>query len=191
MTSYDYYTDYTLLEKGNCWRVIHAKCKEYMVAKGNEQAKELFAQIVEDALRNNNRWNQLLSAENKRRLNNCAKFFVVEVQKSLGKKIFEACAKKVSRMNEDEVAKVIDKIGDVEELYEQTAAGFKRNFSSIVRIYSNLFIYTYLDDGQDEVFEMLVLLPAKLLKAVSDELLDTWDYSLSVRNGKLVVYDHD
>lgn len=191
MTSNEYYTDYTLLEKGNCWRVIHAKCKEYMVAEGNKQAEDLYAQLVEAALNKNMRWNTKLTAEDKNRLNNCAKFFVIEVQKALGLKIFDVCAKKVSRMNEDEVAEVIDKIGDVKALYEQTVTSFKRRFGSIVRIYANLFMFTYLERGQNEVFEMLAQLPKELLKAVSNELLDTWDYSLSVRDGKLVVYDHD
>ena len=191
MTSYKYYTDCTLLERGNCWRVIHPKCERYMLEKGNRQAEELYAKLVEAALKKEKIWNQRLTADDKQRLGNCVKFFVIEVQKALGQKIFDACAKKVRRMDEDEVAEVIDKIGDVELLFKQTCVNFERSLSSLVSIYANMFMYTYLEDGQDEVCKMLAVLPTDLLETISNELLDTWYYSLSVRNGKLVVHDHE
>lgn len=184
-----YAGDYTKLEKGNCWRAIHPVCMRYMMEKGNKQAEEAYLKLVETALKMNTAWN--LTDDDKQRLRNCAKYFVFEVQKVFGRKIYEACAKKVRDMNEDEVEKVINDIGDMDRLFKQALTCVKGGFSNLISIYANLFIQNYLHEGQKEVCEMLAKLPSGLLNFVSDRLLDNWDYSLSVSNGKLVVLDYD
>ena len=189
MTIYSYYTDYALLAKdrNNCWRVIHPKCDAYMQEKGNQKAEELFYKLVNAALKAKTTWTCRLSEEDKQRLNNCVKIFVTEAQRRMAKKIFHACAEMVRGMDEDKVRNVIDKIGDMDGLFKLVCADLKEQCRGLVNVYASLWYYAYQEKGELEVSDMLLALPCDMLKVIYKRVSDRWEYSLSVRNGRLVV----
>lgn len=184
----------TRIENERTWDIAYELAEEYMFKEGNDKAKQRFRKLRREALKVLNSLPKRIREEaeyNLETLKLDEKYFYQGIQKGFTTKIREACMDTVAIRSKETWNEYIVGHGGFRNIFNRTCREIMAEYDIVPRIYMNAFINAYLHKEQKEVFEILVALPEEMLKKVNVYLNDTWDITIYVQNGRLVVHDHD
>lgn len=184
----------TRIENEKTWEIAYELAEEYMFNGGNDKAKQRFRKLKNNAEKVLNALPKRIREEaeyNLETLKFDEKYFYQSIQKGFAAKIREACMDKVAIRSKETWSEYIASHGGLRNIFNRTCREIMAEYDIVPRIYMDAFINAYLHNEQKEVFEILVALPEEMLKKVNVYLNDTWDYTIHVQNGRLVVHDHD
>lgn len=184
----------TRTENEKTWGIAYELAEEYMFKEGNDKAKQRFRKLKREAVKVLNALPKRIREETEYNLETLKfdeKYFYQGIQKGFAAKIRKACMGKVAVRSKETWNEYIVGHGGFRNIFNHTCREIMAEYDIVPRIYMDAFINAYLHKEQKEVFEILVALPEKMLEKVNVYLNDTWDYTIHVRNGRLVVHDHD
>ena len=169
---------------------------EFFANGGDKKVNERFQKLVRNA-------NKVMSQIPKKCFTFCQKNVtrLKENKENFCQKVREAFIQEVRAICMDTAfdctvsawEDIIEVKGGVKRIFNRACREVQEEYDVTCQIYADAFIKVYPkgDEAEKAVFAILVALPKKTLERVSDILNDTWDYTIHVDNGRLVVHDHD